>query len=270
MKFFHSHFQINIDTDDFTLLFNKINSQYDRIPATKCLFCPSNKSVVATCCKVYHPPMFLAEFLQILLIIVNWSDDRRKQLLIKCFESYLNPELAKPCVLLDGYLCSVYKARPTSCRLYSQYSSKSWSDRLKNVKNILGIEDKSLLPMNGEQCQNIEFTGNQKRLSRGDEDEIFARIQAQDVKLFHDKKIGLDLVYSSATYLPFDAHYLLISTGPDNLETLTDIRTKLDNARKDFAKEYISKEELDKVEESVKDFLVNIISSMDTQSSRQK
>lgn len=264
MRFYHEHFGLNIpniDSPEFSHIFVELKKQYSRIPNTKCLFCPGCEIVVATCCKNFNPAMNLVEFMSILKIINSeWTDEDRKKLLYKCFETYLNPNMIKPCPLLaEDNRCPVYMGRPSGCRYYGQYSKKSWNERMKSVSNRLGVSiDK--LPMKGEQCSNIAIEGKKRHeaISKETEDDSFEKIFMLDKHLFDDEISSNFIVNQGLTYLTFDAHYLLYRTGPDNLEVLTDIRMKLDEKKEKFENGELEEEDLREEEKKVEDFLKEV------------
>ena len=262
MKFVHPHFNNEIDLEDLivTSAFRKLQDLYQKIPATKCLFCPKKKTVEADCCETFHPPFFLTEFLNAFRETKKWPKEKQYDLYITCIKTFLNPEIHKPCALLDKPLCSVYMGRPFSCRMYGQYSQKEWAGRLENVKKALGLE-KEEIPMY-EQCPNVEATGTPKTISKEMSDYVFDSIQKLDRKLFQDEKVAKELEKTAATYLTFDAHYILLHAGPELLETLTDIRLGLKDNRDKFKAKEIDEKELEKAENSIKEFIKIIENSI--------
>ena len=131
--FFLDYVQLDKDNVEkhTRILHNKI---YSRIPESKCLGCPmtNGEEVVAECCKKASPPLYYSEFINVYKNIEkNWSKEKRKELLYKCFEAILNTETEKPCVLLDGNKCSIYKWRWTNCRTYGMIPDEEWVERAK-------------------------------------------------------------------------------------------------------------------------------------------
>lgn len=261
MKIYHEHFGLNIldiDAPEYWHVFMELKKQYSRIPNTKCLFCPGCDAVVATCCKNFNPAMNLVEFISILRVIHSqWNDEQRNKLLFQCFITYLNPSLIKRCPLLsEDNRCQIYENRPSGCRYYGQYNKNSWDARMKSVSKRLGIPINQL-PMNGEQCNNIEIEGKKyEGLSHVVEDDSFEKIFHLDKELFSDKMLANHLVMQGLTYMPFDAHYLLYRTGADNLELLTDMRTNLDFKRIEFKNKKdknLSDKELEEEEKKLKE-----------------
>lgn len=268
MQYFHSFFGIELNTGSikFKRKIKKLKKLYDKIPATKCNFCPGKTSVEADCCKHFSPPMYLSEFLAISKEIESWPVEDRKSLLLACYRSYLNPHIVRPCPLLVGNDCSVYKSRPFSCRMYCQYPKEEWAQRLKTVSEDWDVPIKDI-PMN-EQCSepNVSFSKKHtKPLTVKEENAIFRGIASLDIEVLaenflvkneNNRDVAKDLVFESAsTYMPFDAHYILMYSGADQLEKLTDIRLLLQQKNKDFKEGEIEKSELEELEQQVEEFI---------------
>ena len=268
MNFHHSHFDIEIDTGKMLEIFTSMTREYSKCPNTVCLFCPGCETVEAHCCKSFSPSMMLCEFINIMRQIEKWSVEDRADLILSCVESYLNPSLVQPCVLLgEDNRCRIYEARPTACRFYGQYSNQSWNGRIDNLAKRLGIV-KGKLPMKGEQCKNIKVENGNESIAFKEEEAIFKKIYDIDVKMFENERDGKDIVYNALTYMPFDAHYLLITVGPDILETLTDFRLELQSSRRKFDDGDLEKLELDNLEKNVKDF-VDVLREMVCQQDKE-
>ena len=272
MKFEHPHFGLELDTEseESKEAFKNLQKIYSGIPATICHFCPKKKQVEADCCRHYSPPMYLIEFLQALSIIEDKNDKEKDQILVDCVHNYINADVIHQCPLLkEDNACSVYEARPFSCRMYGQYPSQEWKRRLKTVSEQLGISaDK--IPMK-DQCgdPNVTLKGKKvKYLTLIEENKLFRQIPKLDIEVFKsslgiDDETAQDMVYESMdspplTYLPFDAHYILVRLGPENLETFTQVRSLL--IEKNRKKDLSDTDSLDfiKIKSNVQDFIKNI------------
>jgi len=259
VKYIHPHFGIKVDTESMKYkdLFKDLKSIYDDLPKTKCLHCPNKEKVEADCCKTFSPPMLLSEFLSISTILETLSKEEQDKLTYYCFESFLSNEIVKQCPLLENDLCKSYYKRPLSCRLFGIYSDSEYNDRLKNVCESLKLK-KEDVPFY-EQCKNLEVKGMHsfpKQLS----DKLFEKIHRLDIRLFDDKIVGKEIVEMSATYMPFDAHYLCVRIGPDNLEILTSMKLELKKSKEKYnANPSIDNSlEYSSLSSKVKDFLEEV------------
>lgn len=83
----------------------------------------------ACCCKAGCPNMYFSEYMNIRdNHISKMNKEDRLDLLVQCVRYYLMPQyeeaegkktaVPKPCLLLDGEMCSVYQHRPLKCRTY--------------------------------------------------------------------------------------------------------------------------------------------------------
>ena len=258
MKITHPTYGIVIDTnsEEVKSLFDRLNTIYKEIPKTTCVMCPNKTCVEADCCKTFSPPILLIEFLNILCLLEkkSISAQEKRKLLYDCFKSFLNIESEKPCILLNETLCSIYSAAPFACRMFGLYDNEEWSKRLKNYSKELKLpEDK--VPF-FEQCKGINLKPKQKnkRISRKTSDILYRQIHEIDVDLFgKDKADGAEIVFSSMTYIPFDAHFLAIQIGPEKLDQLAEMRIKAKKLKdsENFS-EYLS------YKKNIQDFLKEI------------
>lgn len=259
MQYTHPLFDIKINTDGKKIqrLFSHLNDIYSEIPKTKCLSCPGKEKIEADCCKAFSPPIFLIEFLNIMTIISKLDKKKQDELAYKCFESYLISDIFKSCPLLENDLCLCYQQRPLSCYLFGLYPEDEYSQRLKSVAAMLEL-DPNEVPFN-KQCTNLEICGS-KTISQKRSDLMLKKIYNLDIDLFDDKKQGEKYIGTSATYTPFDAHYLCHRIGPDNLETLSKMKIELQNARMIARnKENITAQlECRKLEKLVKEYLETV------------
>jgi len=267
MKFEHPGYYTEIDTDDLETikLFVQLDEIYKGIPKTKCLQCPLKSNVQADCCKVFSPPMYLVEFLNIFRKMEDFTKEQKMEIVSKCIDSVLDPQIIKPCLLLDGLLCSVYGGRPFSCRMFGVYSQVEWKGRLKSYSHQLGIPPEEIPFF--EQCKGVEVIKKKKSgvpavISKDKSDDMFDRIQRLDISLFKDRACGTSVVYSTATYIPFDAHYLQIIIGPENLENLVTMKISLRKNENLFEEGEISEKEYKKIKKEVKDFASIVKESM--------
>lgn len=270
MKYYHQFFGLEIETSSSKLKkkIKSLQKLYGKIPDTICNFCPKKKSVEADCCNHFSPPMYFVEFLSIIKELERWPAERRMELLADCYRSYLAPDIKRPCVLLDNTLCSIYMSRPFSCRMYGQYPKEEWQNRLKVVADEWGISEDEV-PMN-KQCgePNVTLANVKlKPLTVREENDIFKEIAQIDVQIVaefllaegynYDKKLDFanNLVFSASTYLPFDAHFILLYSGPDNLEKLTELRLHYREKYKQFKAGDIDDSELKELENQLEDFI---------------
>lgn len=265
MKTTHPYYGIKINTESKKTqkIFEDLNKHYDRLPSTKCLNCPTKCGVEADCCKVFSPPMLLVEFLQAMTKIEKWPEEQQVDLLYSCLESFLNPDRVKPCILLENVLCSIYDARPLSCRLFGIYEDSEYKERLKKFFGDQPPENTPFI----KQCKNLEVDGKENFVSKTKSDAIFFFIHKLDISLFEDKRVGEEVVMSSCTYMPFDAHYLCLMFGPDYLDDLTKIKLDLRKVKDNYEKDTTNKENKSlfiKKEEEVKDLLIQIKNSLGT------
>jgi Fe-S-cluster containining protein len=259
VKFHHPDYGIDIDTHSLQSikLLGQLKKIYEKIPQTKCLKCPDKSGVEADCCKMFSPPMLLIEFINMLNILEIKSRKELNELLYYCYESFINPNYTKPCILLEETICKVYNARPFSCRMFAQYDDKEWEDRLKAISKELNLDTKDV-PF-CKQCNGIKIKQKSKikSISKEKSDNIFRSIHALDIELFDDKNKGYETVMKSMTYLPFDAHFLCFSVGPDLLDQLALIKIQMRNL-KNQGKE----EELVSLKKNVNRLLSNVKDSI--------
>jgi Fe-S-cluster containining protein len=111
---------------------------FDKLPLTTCLGCPikggEGHEVVAECCRKASPPLYFIEFIHAYqYMLQNWSKDRIKDVIFRCYEALLNSSHTKPCVLLnlENNSCSIYTHRWTNCRTYGMVPDNQWIDRAK-------------------------------------------------------------------------------------------------------------------------------------------
>lgn len=262
MKIKHPFYKIEIDTSKkkYKKIKNKLQSLYSELPASKCLFCPGKCGVEADCCKTFSPPMLLVEFCSTLEIINNWDKEKQKKLLFSCLDSFVKTDIAKPCVLLEQTLCSIYNARPLGCRLFALYPDEEWEKRLNSISNELNVE-KEKVPFY-KQCRNVEVEGEEKIVSTKVSDDIFNKIHQLDIDLFPDKRVGNKLVMdNSATYMPFETHFLCYKFGPQLVQGLSDMKLAvraLKKRKNTGSLEYI------KAEKNLKEFVETLKNTMIT------
>lgn len=262
MKFVHPHFGIEIDTKSEKVqnMVKRLGELYAELPGTKCLQCPGQCSVTAECCKVFSPPMNLVEFVHIMTDIGELDQEQRTNLALKCLDSFVNPDYFKACTLLEGINCSVYNQRPLACRLFGVYVEAEYRERVKNVSAKLpSYVD---IPFR-EQCTNLEYTDGKREIFRGHSDRIFKQIHELDMEFFDtlSESDAKDLVMSSCTYMPFEAHYLCVVLGPDALDLLAEMKMSLRKTKDAYM---LDKSNIpnhlaySKKEKQVKDFLDEI------------
>lgn len=232
MKFIHPHFGIEINTEDEKIqeMLGQLKELYGELPNAKCLQCPGQCSVTAECCKVFSPPMNLIEFVHIMTDIGELTQEEKSQLAMKCVDSFVNPDYFKSCTLLNGVNCSVYKERPLACRLFGVYVEAEYEERVRKVSaKIPAYVD---IPFK-KQCRNLEYPDGKREIFRGHSDRIFKQIHDLDMKFFDSlsEKDAKDLVMSSCTYMPFEAHYLSVVIGPDALDLLAEMKISLRRAK---------------------------------------
>ena len=244
---------LNIDFTDLQTLkiLGDLSSLYKKIPDTKCLHCPAKKNISADCCKTFSPPMFLIEFVNIYRQIEKRTKEEKLQIILSCFESFVNPALEKKCVLLSKNRCLYYEQRHTSCRLFGQYSKKEYGDRLDLLAQELDVPANEI-PFH-DQCLNIKVDKN-KNISKAESDEIFKKIRDLDVLLFPDRMMGKRIVDTTMTYIPFDAHMLASIIGYDNMEKLTDVKLMMRGANEKLKNKEISAEEFEKTKKNFESF----------------
>jgi Fe-S-cluster containining protein len=250
-------FGISVDLDDLekSKSIFKLKDIYKDIPDTKCNHCPLKKGVEADCCKTFSPPMNLVEFLNILKHN-TYSKEQKIDLICECIKSYLNPNYIKPCLLLKNNQCSVYEQRPFSCRMFGLYTQDEWNSRLESISVQLDVE-KQEVPFFC-QCKGIEVTGKKSKISKKESDESFKKIHELDLDFFNDLFQGRQMVYSSITYMPFDAHFLSIFIPVDEIENLATTKLMHREKIKKFKNKEISKKELDIFENNIKDYTENL------------
>jgi len=228
MKIKYEFFKVEVETKDksFKRVNKKLNQLYDQLPVTKCLNCPGKCGVEADCCKTFSPPMLLIEFLNsINHINSNWDDEQKNNLLVKCLKSFMNIEKNKPCVLLEEVLCSIYNARPLGCRLFGMYPDKEWEKRLHSIASQIKTNTESLPFF--KQCKNIEVEGDETEVDTEKSDSIFEEMHKLDIQLFKDRQFGKRMVDQTATYMPFETHYLCYRMGANFIQQLTDMKLGL-------------------------------------------
>lgn len=256
--------EINSNGKKYKKIKKQLKEIYEELPATKCLNCPTKCGVEADCCKVFSPPMFLIEFLGAMEIISEKTKEEQDELVIQCFDSYLDPSHKKKCVLLEETFCSIYEKRPFACRMFGLYSDFEYNQRLHKYQKELDIEIDQI-PFS-KQCRNLEVDSDLNYVPQLKSDSYFRKIHDLDVDLFNNKKEGKYYVYqNNSTYMPFDAHFLCLRIGPDYLDLLTDMKIELRKAKKDYEKDKSNLQNilhLRKKEEEVKDFIENIKKSI--------
>lgn len=262
MKIIHPFFGIQIDTKSRLTkqLVSKLNDFYSKIPKTKCINCPGQKTVEAECCKAFSPPILLIEFISSLRNIEKWEEDKRKKLFIRSLKSYLNSDNARLCSLLGNNKCLVYEQRPLSCRLFAMYTDEEWNERLKSVSTELEIEEKDVPFFN--QCRNIRILDPKKTqnnsVPKEVSDDIFESMHSLDIKLFQDQQYGKKIVMSSLTYTPFDAHFLAITLGKERFEQIGIMKERSASIKRKFNSKILSKKDLENDKNGVKVFIETI------------
>ena len=235
MKFQYHACDNMLDTDSETSKkkYEELRNLYKQIPPTKCLVCPGKEGVEADCCKTFSPPLLLVEFLAIMDQLKDQTEEEKKDLLFRCYQSYLDPGFTKKCVLLNGLLCSVYPARPYNCRMFGVTPHEEWEKRSKDRGEETGLSPEEV-PFS-KQCDGMKIKKKSpiKKISKETSDKIFKTIHDLDISLYKDRFFGKGVVMESMTYMPFDAHYLSVFIGPEHLETLADIKMGLRNSKKE-------------------------------------
>jgi len=262
MKIKLPFYKIEIDTKNkkYKSIKRRLKNLYAELPATKCLFCPNKCGVEADCCKVFSPPMLLVEFVSALEEIEKWDDQKKRDLLFQCLDSLIKTETTKPCVLLNNTLCSIYESRPLGCKLFAMYPDEEWEKRLNNISAEMG-EEKENLPFY-KQCKNIEVEGEEKVVPTERSDRIFQELYKLDVSLFPNKEQGeLMVISNSATYMPFETHYLCYRLGSQLVQTLTDMKLASRELKK--RKKYGNLEFI-KGEKNLKEFISTLKNTMIT------
>jgi len=253
MNIRHEFYKLDIETKNskYKKINRKLKGLYGQLPASKCLFCPGKCSVEADCCKVFSPPMLLVEFLNAIETINEWDKEKQRTLLFSCLDSFIIIESVKPCILLEKNLCSIYGARPLSCRLFSMYPDEEWEKRLNIISKDSNV-NKEDLPF-FKQCRNVEIDGNEKTVPTKKSDAIFKKLYKLDIELFQNKEIGTKIVLNdSSTYMPFEAHYICYKLGAHIIQVLTDMKLmirKLKENKESGSLEYI------KLEKNLKEFV---------------
>jgi len=119
------------------------------------VYCKEDLSTVCvrgcTCCRVACPQMKFSEATSIIdHIWQTWSKEDRSKLLVGAITYFFSDSLIKPCLMLDGQICKIYKQRPLNCRLYGLWPSDSWEARVKMFSKSTGLP-REQLPLN-TQC----------------------------------------------------------------------------------------------------------------------
>lgn len=262
MKFIHPHFGIEINTKDEKVqnMIKRLKDLYSELPNAKCLQCPGQCSVTAECCKVFSPPMNLVEFVHIMTNIGELTQEQKSNLAVKCVDSFVNPDYFKACTLLNDVNCSVYNERPLACRLFGVYVEAEYEERVRKVS--AKIPEYVDIPFK-KQCRNLEYTDGKREIFRGHSDRIFKQIHELDMEFFSSlsSEQAKDIVMSSLTYMPFEAHYLSVVIGPDALDLLAEMKMSLRKAKDAYM---LDKSNIPnnlafkKKEQQVKDFLEEI------------
>lgn len=266
MKFIHPHFGIKINTEDEKVqkMLGKLKELYSELPSANCLQCPGKCSVTAECCKVFSPPMNLVEFVHIMTNIGELTQKQKTDLALKCVDSFVNPDYFKACTLLDGVNCSVYHERPLACRLFGVYVEAEYEERVRKVS--AKIPEYVDIPFK-KQCRNLDYTNGKREIFRAHSDRIFKQIHELDMEFFStiSKAEAKDLVMSSLTYMPFEAHYLSVVIGPDALDLLAEMKMSLRKTKDAYMSDKSNVPNnlaFKKKEKQVKDFLDEIKKSI--------
>jgi len=108
-----------------------------------------------TCCRVACPQMKFSEATSIIdNIWATWTKSDKKKLLLESIKYFFSDSLIKPCLMLEGQTCRVYKQRPLNCRLYGLWPAESWENRVAMFSKSTGLP-KEKLPLN-TQCTQVK------------------------------------------------------------------------------------------------------------------
>lgn len=191
---------------------------YDGMPKTSgCETCKDiNGDNAFWCCLTQNPSMYYVEFLKVLKDIGdNWTEERKIEFMLRAVRNYLDNSLSKGCIFYDSE-CTIYNARPFSCRMYGVIPQDNWDKRWEALKKRQG-DDFEAKP----QCPLVSAS---KKITSVMEDKWFEHIRRTE------KRIGItpetvdlhDL--SGGSYRTFHDHFLLEFFGEQLMGFLTDAR----------------------------------------------
>lgn len=107
-----------------------------------------------TCCRVACPQMKFSEATSIIdHIWATWTKEDKKKILVTAVKYFFSDSLVKPCMLLDGNTCKIYRQRPLNCRIYGLWPSDSWEERVAMFSKSTGLP-REQLPLN-KQCPHV-------------------------------------------------------------------------------------------------------------------
>jgi hypothetical protein len=191
------------------------------------------------CCTVACPQMNQCEATIILdKIWSEWPEIEKKKFIAKCMRHFFSNSLVKPCAMLgrgaDGLPgCTIYEDRPLNCRVYGQWSDKSYEERVERFKSVVEVEDRRLLPLN-RQCRHVKNVSGsfptEEQL-----DALFEELNVIDMVAFGYDRAKIDRKYNRRTIHDWTlARYL----GEDRLSVLT---TFFLACTKDQGEDYVKK-----------------------------
>jgi Fe-S-cluster containining protein len=171
-----------------------------------------------TCCRVACPQMKYSEAVNIIdTIWSTWSKADKKNLLVKCVEYYFSDSLIKPCLLLAGDDCRIYKNRPLNCRLFGLWPSEMWNRRVEMFSKSTELPVEKL-PLN-TQCPNVKRKGDLPQLTEEQIMRVFKTLDSLDMTM-GIKRTQVDVSWN---YRTLHDWILLKFWGEDTLVKWTNI-----------------------------------------------
>lgn len=157
--------------------------------------CPGH----CVCCHVACPQMNYSEF----LVIVNYIYDSfpkeiRVEILKKSIEYFFSSNIVKPCPLLIGKRCSVYKVRPLSCILYGLWPDDMYNERVEKFEQVSGLK-KEEIPLN-TQCEYVKRVDDSIPLTKEIIEAMYLALNELDVQVGDFTKEQVEKKYNQRTW----------------------------------------------------------------------
>lgn len=207
-----------------------VEDAYTKLPETTCQH-------RTCCCRAGCPNMYFCEFINIYSgAVAEMPTEKRLDLTVECVRRYLTPQTPgqdKPCVHLDGEMCSVYKFRPLKCRLYGLIPDSLYEWIVGEVSKEGGVP-KEKLPL-CEQCPHVRVKADYvSAFPDGKVPE--AMIKFLETRLReNDVALGLPIERQEKGhgFLTYHDWHVMFELGEGWMESLTKLRISLPDEKKE-------------------------------------
>lgn len=175
--------------------------------------CPGH----CVCCNVACPQMNYSEFLVILDKIYNDCPKyTRLNILKTSIKYFFSQSIVKPCPLLDGTHCSVYKDRPLSCRMYGLWPEDAYEERVSKFMEATGMKREEI-PLN-TQCKYVKRVDESKPLTKEVIDGLYQAINDIDISIEKYTEEQVSKKYNQRTWHDW---FMVTVFGENNLADMS-------------------------------------------------